>query len=142
MSELKKPKYLEIDDIDEIDPLRNTLTSNLEYFFLHLDFRRINRESERNKVYFRRQSGENVLWWSPRPWINKTGRPRYNNLFGFGRPGAIYQLTSEVEFNVPLPEPDYKRRYDLGGVVCTRPQYQYRRARAPRQSDLRQEPQD
>src|SRR5215813_8707491 len=100
-------EYSEIEDISEIDELNNRLTAKLKVVLNHLEFRRINRESKPNDVYFRHRYGDKVLWWSPRPWIRKGSRPRHNNLFGYGEPGVIDRLISEVEFNVPLPEASY-----------------------------------
>jgi hypothetical protein len=104
-------KYEEFDNINEIDQARNDLTSKLQLMFCYHDWRTIN--GDPGDTYFLHPSGEQVLWWAPRPYTSPSnGRLRFVNRFGYSRPGARNPERAKAEINFPSDKP----RPDLGGV--------------------------
>ena len=88
-------RYMEIENINQIETFNNTLASELQALSTGHEQRRINTIAvlHPNLVYF----FPGGLWWSYRLYPVAPGVPtQYNNLFGYGRPGA---LGSKVEVN-------------------------------------------
>jgi len=106
-------RYIEVEDIDEIDRLNKVLASKLQSLSLRHEPRKINTVAvtQPNLVYF---LGEGI-WWSHRLFPVAPRVPtQYNNLFGYGRPGA---LGSKIEVNFPIGK---FRRGRLQGAFARR----------------------
>jgi hypothetical protein len=74
--------------------LNKTLASNLQSLSIRHERRKINRLSTSYEVYFLHRT----LWWSKRLYPRAPQvATQYNNLFGYGRPGASDTLVSEIE---------------------------------------------